>query len=448
MDTRLRPSLVVVTLLVALPCAAQQPPGLYLRGKVKGAFDNSATVIVDDPEGTAVWHAHTAKDGSFAVGPLPQGRYRVCAEGARYDAVVKRMTIDSTTKPISLRLNSAPHLDAAQCPSVGKALLALTPAEMKRAWLLLQDSEGTWTGAGYSVRIDVIGGVSVNGPNFHPECAQGSVPTLRRHMDADEVNRLLKHIYSMLAASGFASLPTPSRVSVIMDAPTVTLSFGIDGMSKSVQHMSGAAPKELLAIESEILASADVRGWLLCAPEDESLLGGVREDLLLPKPGMTPLLRAAGTADLETFKRLISEGQDPQAVDSSGWSALMIAASEGNEEILEYLLGHGADPNVKSLRKETALMAAAGGWSGDVSGIKALLVAGADPNAENNEGETALIWAARRARPSAIEALLAAHADINHRSKSGSSALGLLRNDLGDRSKECAELLRAAGATK
>jgi len=431
-----------VAMVIALPHGAQAQ--VFLKGKIKSPFNDEpgpVVVIVDNPNGPTVWHTVSHSNGNYTLGPLPVGRYRVCVQGRDYDTIVKEIRIDPTTKPFSPRLQLHQKLRRQECPGIEKVFLSLTTDELRGAVVTLRKSGGTWE-TGYSIMISGDGRLSVLAPQFTPIASSGPL-TGSSQLEATQVTHLLKQFYSL----GFFSFSSPPAV-LATDAQLTTLSFSAEGLVKSVEHLTGGGPKELAALEEEIESLANVHGTLHSGPRGETLFGGVEEDLRLPKPGMTPLLRAAGSGDLDSLKRLISEGQDPAAVDSSGWDALMIAAAEGRQEIVEFLVAGGANPNARSQRGETTLMAAAGGWSGYAFVLRTLLQAGADPNAENDEGQTALIWAARRARPSVIEALLAAHADVNHRTKDGLTALGLLRSDLGERSRECQELLRRAGATK
>ncbi len=442
----MRPILLLVfaaAVPLAAPVRAQQPAGVVLSGQIRGDAKSSAIVIVDDPGGTAAWHARTAKVGSYSIGPIPPGQYRVCFQAPHFDPVVREWEINADSLPLNVRLRSTQQLRAPECPTVAKALLALTPAELQRATLTLRVSESVWGGAGFSITI------------FGDDRAQSSTPSpelFPNRLDRPGAGITLpsgaaSQVFHQLYASGFFTLPQPPGVRLAMDANTTALTFSADGLSRTIEHVTGAPPPGLADLEPEILAAANSHALLRGAPPDETLFGGVRQDLELPKPGLTPLLRAA-TASVEAVQRLISQGEDPKATDASGWTALMYASSEGNEPVVAYLLAHGADPNAKSLRRETALMAAVGGLSGDSGCIKALLDAGANPNSETVEGQTALMWAARRARPDAISLLLAARADVNFRARDGSTALALLRADLGERSRQSLELLRAAGATR
>jgi len=435
---------LLFSLLVAAHSAAAQQPGFVLTGQIKGDAKSTAIVIVDDPAGTAAWHARTAKDGTYSMGPIPAGHYRVCIEAPHFDPVAKEWEISTDSPALNVRLNSTAKLRAPECPTVTKALVALTPQELERAMLTLHVGGGAWEGSGYIIRISGNDRAQSFSPLPGSIAGQAEKPLAGSAVAPGAAQRLFQKLY----ASAFFKLPPPSGVRLVMDKDTTTLTFSADGLSYTVEHVTGLPPADLAAIESEFLAAADSHALLHGAPPDETLYGGVRQDLELPKPGLTPLIRAAATASVEVFQRLIAQGEDPRAADASGWTALMYAASEGNEPIVTWLLAHGANPNAKSLRGETTLMAAIGGWSNDSGCIKALLAAGANPNAETVEGQTALMWAARRARPDAIALLLASRADVNFRARDGSTALGLLRTDLGDRSQKCLELLRAAGATK
>ncbi len=443
----MRPILLLV-FAAAVPLAAtvraQQPAGVVLSGQITGDAKSSAIVIVDDPGGTAAWHARTTKVGSYSIGPIPPGQYRVCFQAPHFDPVVREWEINADSLPLNVRLHSTQHLRAPECPTVAKALLALTPAELQRATLTLRVSGGAWSDTGFAITI------------FGDDRAQSSTPSAKvfpNGLDRTGAGATLpsgaaSRVFYQLFASGFFTLPQPTGVRLVMDTNTTALTFSADGLSRTIEHITGLPPAELVDFEPQVLAAANAHALLHGAPPDETLFGGVGQDLELPKPGLTPLIRAAATASVEAVQRLISQGEDPKATDASGWTALMYAASEDNELVVAYLLAHGANPNAKSLRHETALMAAVGGGSGDSGCIKALLNAGANPNSETVEGQTALMWAARRARPDAISLLLAARADVNFRARDGSTALALLRADLGDRSRKSLELLRAAGATR
>ena len=91
----------------------------------------------------------------------------------------------------------------------------------------------------------------------------------------------------------------------------------------------------------------------------------------------TPLQAAVADGDIETARRLLVGGADPN--DISGFefrSALSL--TNGNREMIELLLEHGADINLKDVLDFTVLMNAAS--AGDMEGVKFLLAHGADPD--------------------------------------------------------------------
>ena len=92
--------------------------------------------------------------------------------------------------------------------------------------------------------------------------------------------------------------------------------------------------------------------------------------------------------DVETLKKLLARGTDPNKRDMKGRFPLIYAASGGHEEIVEALIRAGADVNMKATDDSTALMAAT--LQGHNSIVTFLLGKGADISAKNSDGETAL----------------------------------------------------------
>lgn len=101
------------------------------------------------------------------------------------------------------------------------------------------------------------------------------------------------------------------------------------------------------------------------------------------------LIHAAYSNDLETVKKLIESGVDPNDFDPNNMSALISASCSmfNFKEMCEYLLLHGANPNLYTTDKLSALKSAAKHQNLDI--IKMLLEYGADPNFEKN-GHVAL----------------------------------------------------------
>jgi uncharacterized protein len=75
----------------------------------------------------------------------------------------------------------------------------------------------------------------------------------------------------------------------------------------------------------------------------------------LPKDGggLTPLIYAARSDDLESVKVLLAAGADVNQVTDYGWSALLVATQNRYYKLGAYLLDHGADVN----------LANKGGWT-------------------------------------------------------------------------------------
>lgn len=86
-----------------------------------------------------------------------------------------------------------------------------------------------------------------------------------------------------------------------------------------------------------------------------------------------------------------------------GWSPIHYAAIKGNAKIVQLLLDHGAWPNSPAPDGSNPLMMAVS--SGNTKSIEALIQAGADPNAVNFDGVSALDLAKERNNRKIIELL-------------------------------------------
>jgi hypothetical protein len=101
--------------------------------------------------------------------------------------------------------------------------------------------------------------------------------------------------------------------------------------------------------------------------------------------GSTPLMYAARYGDVDSVRRLLEAGADPNARNEAGVTPLMWAlANAGNTRLL---LEHKADPNARSENARTPLLIATSQF-GSAAVVKLLLEAGANP--------TARVFAARR----------------------------------------------------
>jgi uncharacterized protein len=104
---------------------------------------------------------------------------------------------------------------------------------------------------------------------------------------------------------------------------------------------------------------------------------------ILNKPGATPLLAAASTADLPLLEVLIKLGADPSLPNSQRTTPLMAATGVGLGAPEE---APGAEPEV-------------------LEAVKLMLKLGADVNATDNSGETAMHGAAYRNHPKVVQLL-------------------------------------------
>ena len=104
--------------------------------------------------------------------------------------------------------------------------------------------------------------------------------------------------------------------------------------------------------------------------------------------GVTPLMAAAHTDNVEMTRLLLERGADPGALDRLKKNAMTYAAGQGSTDVVVILLKAGVDPNAIYAHDLTALMWAAG--YGRSATVKALLDAGARAELKDDRGKTAL----------------------------------------------------------
>ncbi|MCA9174875.1 MAG: ankyrin repeat domain-containing protein [Planctomycetales bacterium] len=139
-------------------------------------------------------------------------------------------------------------------------------------------------------------------------------------------------------------------------------------------------------------------------------------------PQNNELVRAAGAGDLETVKRLLEDGADPNGVDEHGMGPLL----NFHPEVTRYLLEHGADPDLQ--RNENIAPVILGVCS-NYECLRLMVEAGANVNrASNHNGETALHGVAGGTDIRAVRLLLRHGADPNARTKPGMKTYGLWRD--------------------
>jgi len=174
--------------------------------------------------------------------------------------------------------------------------------------------------------------------------------------------------------------------------------------------------------KNAIDAAANTHVWRHGEPTTEPL-GNIFQDAFMPKPGVTPLMRAAAKADVNSINEAIARGDDIDAVDSSGWTALMYSAASSHSEPVQLLLKAGANPNHKSFAGDTPLMASAIARQFDED----LLRGGAEINSKNADGVSALMILAATGEADEVKAVINAGADASAKDAKGRSALDYLR---------------------
>jgi ankyrin repeat protein len=144
------------------------------------------------------------------------------------------------------------------------------------------------------------------------------------------------------------------------------------------------------------------------------------------------LLRETKRGHLNSVKKLLEAGADPNAKDHDGDTALMYASIWGHIEVVKELLKHNAVINSKNKDGFTALMYAS--RYGHTKIVQALIEAGvpdgteqgrADINAEDKYGYTALIDASMNGHTKVVRALLEAGANPMLKNHDNTTALML-----------------------
>ncbi|MBE9536733.1 MAG: ankyrin repeat domain-containing protein [Proteobacteria bacterium] len=76
--------------------------------------------------------------------------------------------------------------------------------------------------------------------------------------------------------------------------------------------------------------------------------------------GVTPLMRAARSGQIQNLSSLIKKGADLDKKSKYDWTALMFASSEGHEKAVILLLDAGANPNNRSQEVDSSFETTAG----------------------------------------------------------------------------------------
>lgn len=105
----------------------------------------------------------------------------------------------------------------------------------------------------------------------------------------------------------------------------------------------------------------------------------------------TALQYATDKNHMEAAKRLLSYGADIDAYDNGQLTPLVMAANRGYTDLALYYVGKGADVNIQQVEGWSALMDAV--VKNDARLVKALLKAGADKELKMKDGRKAIDYA-------------------------------------------------------
>lgn len=124
------------------------------------------------------------------------------------------------------------------------------------------------------------------------------------------------------------------------------------------------------------------------------------------------LMKACSKGDLAAVKKILAEGADINAVDSSGRTPLIEASWGGHADIVKFLIEKGADINATDKSGFTALCRAA--EEGYAPIVSLLVQKGADVNVQGSvRGTTPLMLAAEKGHIKVLEVLVTSGAKVN-----------------------------------
>lgn len=110
----------------------------------------------------------------------------------------------------------------------------------------------------------------------------------------------------------------------------------------------------------------------------------------MAEPGRTALHGAALEDDVDSVRRELADGADPDAADRHGFTPLHLAAQEYALAAAAELLRAGADTNARNLWGNGPLFVAVFNSKGRGGMIGLLRAGGADPLATNDAGHSPL----------------------------------------------------------
>jgi hypothetical protein len=102
-------AILVILLVVPSRGRAQTGAGEWLSGRVEEAGSGSAVEgAVVRVEGPAARTVVTAEDGTWRIGPIPAGLYRVSVEHVGFAETNRRIDVPFGEEPLRIRLSARP----------------------------------------------------------------------------------------------------------------------------------------------------------------------------------------------------------------------------------------------------------------------------------------------------------------------------------------------------
>jgi ankyrin repeat protein/mono/diheme cytochrome c family protein len=238
---------------------------------------------------------------------------------------------------------------------------------------------------------------------LHHAAGFGSIATIKLLLDkGGDVNAANRRKSTPL----FWAIHDEAKVRLLLERGADINAKTVDGLTLVYQAASMENGLALLRLLIDKGASADVKTLTGTTP---LMIAAGRANLevmrlLIEKKadvnahngaGATPLMNAASTGDARAIRMLLQRGADAKVRTKRNGTALMNAATAGNEETVKLLLDAGAEANVQDIRGYSALLYAAGSDAMPAGVVRMLLDKGADRNAQG-DGETAAMLATKR----------------------------------------------------
>jgi TonB family protein len=399
------------------------PRVAHIEGEVRLEFvlnqngEPSSVTVISGHKMLAPAAVETVKSWKFE---FPENAFQ---EGRKYETtfvykLVKKAIEQENQPKLSVSVNTFHRVEITATWAEAQASKCPAPETQPPASTGAQDFVEVFRSACYgscpvyTVRVSANGNVLWNGRMFVN--ARGEH---RATIKAEDARALVERFRT----AQFWSL-CDSYTRSITDSSTIETHVEIGGQRKTVSNYADSAPAWVADLEDAIDDAANTHRWRHGDPKTESLTH-IFNDAYMPKPGVTPLMRAAEHGNVDNMRVLLKQGARVSDTDASGWTPLMYAAASSSSEPVQLLLQMGADPNQKSITGDTALMASAINGMFDEDLVKAR----AKLNAQNSGGITALMILAAKGEADEIRDALKAGANASLKDAKGRTALDYLR---------------------